>query len=58
MDVKVRGQEGNVVVLASTGIRWAGTRRCVTSLRGVLEAHPGIATSLVPPEHFAASEPY
>jgi hypothetical protein len=30
----------------------------VTSLRGVLEAHPGIATSLVPPEHFAASEPY
>ena len=35
-----------------------GNEALLTSLRGVLEAHPGIATSLVPPEHFAASEPY
>ena len=57
VDVKVRGQEGNVVVLASTDTM-GGNEALLTSLRGVLEAHPGIATSLVPPEHFAASEPY
>ena len=28
------------------------------SLVEIVKAHPGVGASLVPPEHFAATEPY
>ena len=58
-DVTVRGQENNVVVLAASGaagrLASGALRR---SLVEIVKAHPGVGASLVPPEHFAATEPY
>ena len=60
-DVTVSGQENNVVVLAASGA--AGGGRLASgalrrSLVEIVKAHPGVGASLVPPEHFAATEPY
>ena len=60
-DVTVSGQENNVVVLAAGGA--AGGGRLASgalrrSLVEIVKAHPGVGASLVPPEHFAATEPY
>ena len=57
-DVTVRGQENNVVVLADTGGGRLASGSLRRSLVEILKAHPGVGASLVPPEHFAATEPY
>ena len=57
-DVTVRGQENNVVVLADTGGGRLASGSLRRSLVEIVKAHPGVGASLVPPEHFAATEPY